>query len=109
MAYDEGVAQRVREKMSNIVGVVERKMFGGLAFMVRGNMCCGIADSELMLRIGAEAYPDALKQTHAREMDFTGKPLKGMIYVAEAGFERDEDLNQWINLALDFVNTLPTK
>jgi len=109
MAYDEDVAQKVREKMSNIVDVVERKMFGGLAFMVRGNMCCGIVGSELMLRIGSEAYPDALKQTHAREMDFTGKPLKGMIYVAEAGFESDSDLNQWINLALDYVNTLPSK
>ncbi len=109
MAYDEGVAQRVRETMQEVHDITEKKMFGGLAFMVRGNMCCGIVWSELMLRVGPEQYEEALELPHARKMDFTGKPMKGLIYVAEEGFEDDSDLEMWVNRALQFINTLPSK
>lgn len=109
MAYDEGVAQRVREMMEDIPGVTEKKMFGGIAFMVNGNMCSGVVKSELMMRVGADRYEDALKQPYAREMDFTGKPMKGFVYVGEKGFETDEDLRGWIGRAYQFISTLPVK
>jgi TfoX/Sxy family transcriptional regulator of competence genes len=109
MAYDEGVAQRVREIMEDIPGVTEKKMFGGIAFMVNGNMCSGVVKSELMMRVGADGYDDALSQPHAREMDFTGKPMKGFVYVGEKGFAADRDLRSWINRAYQFVSALPKK
>ncbi len=109
MAYDEGLAERIREVLDDCAGLAEKKMFGGLAFMVRGNMCCGIVGEELMLRVGPQGYEDALSMPHARKMDFTGRPMKGMIYVAPEGFESDEGLKEWIDQALAFVNTLPGK
>ena len=109
MAYDEGVAQRIRQAMQDYPGVTEKKMFGGIAFMVNGNMCSGVVKSELMLRVGPDGYEDARKQPHAREMDFTGKPMKGFVFVGEAGFASDSDLQAWINRAYSFVKALPTK
>ena len=87
----------------------ERKMFGGLAFMVNAHMCCGIVGDELMVRVGSDAYADSLRQPHAREMDFTGRALKGMVYVGIEGVEQDDDLRGWITRGLDFVRTLPPK
>ncbi len=109
MAYDAGVAQRVREAMQDIAGVVERKMFGGLAFMVYGNMCVGVVREELMVRVGPEQYEYVLNLPYARKMDFTGKPLKGFIYVAAPGFSSDTDLIKWIETGYAFVRTLPKK
>ena len=109
MAYDEGVAQRVREALIDQSDVVEKKMFGGLAFMVRGHMCCGVVGGELMVRVGPEGYEGALSQKHARQMDFTGKPMKGFVYVAPAGFEDDGDLKSWVDRALGFVTSLPRR
>jgi len=109
MAYDEGIAQRIREIMCDFPDVIEKKMFGGLAFMIRGNMCCGVVHSDLMLRVGPDGYEEALSLPHARKMDFTGKPLKGFVFVSEEGFESDSDLEAWINRAYDFVSTLPAK
>ncbi|KAA3662844.1 MAG: RNA methyltransferase [Calditrichaeota bacterium] len=109
MAYDEGLAQRIREMVQNHPGITERKMFGGLAFMDRGNMCCGIIRSELMVRVGAEKYTEALEDPHAREMDFTGKALRGYVYVAENGIDSDIGLHFWIKKGLDFTATLPAK
>lgn len=84
-------------------------MFGGLTFMVKGNMCCGVVGDELMARVGPDGYPAALKRPHARPMDFTGKPLKGFVYVAPEGFADRAALESWIGLALGFVETLPAK
>ena len=109
MAYDREVAQRVREAMSGVSNVVEKKMVGGIAFMVQGNMCCGVIGEELMVRVGIDGYEDVLKRPHAREMDFTSKPLRGFVYVAPEGFESDNDLRTWIDRALVFVQSLPTK
>lgn len=89
--------------------MVEKKMFGGLSFMVKGNMCCGVVGDELMARVGPDGYEAALKRPHARPMDFTGKPLKGFVYVAPEGFADRADLEGWIGLALNFVETLPAK
>ncbi len=109
MAYDEGLAQRVREILEDQRGISEKKMFGGLAFLLRGNMCCGVVAGELMVRVGPDAYEDALTQRHAREMDFTGRPLKGMVYVSNRGIEDDKDLDGWVTRGVAFAGSLPAK
>ena len=109
MLYDEGVAQRVREAMSDQKNVVEKKMFGGLSFMLQGNMCCGVVGAELMVRVGVDGYEAALSQPYARQMDFTGKPLKGFVYVAQQGFQSDDDLQAWVDRAVKFARSLPPK
>jgi hypothetical protein len=109
MAYDEGVAQRLREVFADRTDVIEKKMFGGIAFMVRGNMCCGVVGEELMARVGPEQYEDALKEPYAREMDFTGKPMNGFIYVGVQGFAADADLQAWVARCERFVSMLPAK
>ncbi len=109
MAYDERLAGRIRDVLANRGDVVEKKMFGGLAFMVKGNMCCGVVGDELMARVGPDGYQAALKRPHARPMDFTGKPLKGFVYVAPEGSAAPDALESWIGLALEFVETLPAK
>lgn len=81
MAYDEGLAQRVREVLAGRQDLSERKMFGGLCFMLGGNMCAGVIGDELMLRVGPDAWADVLARPHAREMDFTGRTSRGMVYV----------------------------
>lgn len=111
MAYDEGLAERIRDFfMESGETPFEKKMFGGLCFMINGHMCIGIAKQEkLMLRVGPDAYENILSKPHANEMDFTGKPLKGFIYVDEEGFSADDDLAKWCRYALDFVKTLEPK
>jgi len=109
MAYDAGVAERLRDCYNDVQNVVERKMFGGIAFLVDGHMTCGVTNDTLMVRVGPDRYEYALAQPYARTMDFTGKPLKGFVYVAPAGFESDEALAEWVGLSLEFVRTLPAK
>jgi len=108
VAYDEGLAQRVREVLDR-PGVTEKKMFGGLCFLVNGNMAAGIVGEELMLRVGPDRYAEALARPHAREMDFTGRALKGMVYVAAAGVEDDGALARWVAMGADFAGSLPPK
>lgn len=109
MAYDEDLASRIREILAEGGEVEERKMFGGIAFMVGGHMCCGIIGEELMLRLGPEAAQEALKKPHVRPMDFTGRPMKGYVYVAQPGIRTEKTLRDWLQLARDFVGTLPPK
>lgn len=109
MAYDEGVAERLRDAYLSLPDVVEKKMFGGIAFMVSGHMSCGVVNDTLMVRVGPEQYEHALKRPHARQMDFTGKPLTGFVYVAPEGFEDDADLQDWVELSLAFVCSLPPR
>lgn len=109
MAYDEGLAERLREVYVGMPDVTEKKMFGGLAFMVRGHMSCGVVNDTLMARVGPASYADALARPHAREMDFTGKPLKGFVYVDAEGIESDDALASWVRLSLEFVGSLPPK
>jgi hypothetical protein len=108
MAIDEGLAQRIRETV-NDAAVTEKRMFGGLAFMSRGHMFIGIAKGALMVRVGPEAYEQTLQRPHVREMDFTGRPLKGYVYVDPAGYESDDDLAYWVQAGHAFVATLPVK
>ncbi len=109
MAYDEGLAQRVREHLDDRFDVTEKKMFGGVAFMLGGNMCCGIVSDELMVRVGPDAYQESLALAHAREMDFTGKPMRGMIYVGIEGIDADEDLAAWVDRGVGFASSLSPK
>lgn len=109
LAYSEELAQRARIQLSDRSPFSERRMFGGLAFMVSGHMCCGIVGDEFMVRVGPEAYDEALLEPHAREMDFTGKALKGMVFVAMEGVEGDDDLGAWIARGVEFIQTLPPK
>lgn len=104
MAYEEDVAARVRNALASAPRVMERKMFGGLAFMVHGHMAVGVVGEELMVRVGAHAYKKALTRPHVREMDFTGRPLRGFVYVAPEGFRTARDLNTWVRMALAFVS-----
>jgi TfoX/Sxy family transcriptional regulator of competence genes len=109
MAFDQGLAERVRGHLSDREGVVEKKMFGGLAFMIDGNMCCGVMRDMLMVRVGPDAYDDVLARPHTRPMDFTGRPVKSMVYVDGEGLKTDEELSAWIERAAAFVGTLPAK
>jgi TfoX/Sxy family transcriptional regulator of competence genes len=107
MSYDEKLAMRVRKTLELRDDVVERKMFGGLCFMVGGAMCCGIAKNDFMVRVGPAQYDDALAQPHARPMDFTGRPLKGMVYVAPEGIRTAAALGRWVRRGLAFLATTP--
>ena len=89
-------------------GLSERKMFGGLAFMLDGHMCCGIVGHDLMLRLGKDQAAQALEQPHVRPMDFTGRPMSGMVYIAPGGLD-DDALNRWLTQAAAFAHALPPK
>lgn len=103
------LARRIRVHLSSTRPVEEKRMFGGLAFMVGGHMCCGVLGDRLMLRLGKEGTADALERAHTAPMDFTGRVSRTMVYVDRSGWESDEDLSRWIAEALAFVSTLPAK
>jgi len=109
MAYNEQLASRVRKALARQGGLYELKMFGGIAFMVRGYMCCGVVKDLLMVRVGPEGYEKALAKPYARPMDFTGRPLKGLVYVSPAGTRTDKGLSEWVKQATRFVRTLPRR
>ena len=109
MPYDESVAQRIRSALADRDELAEKKMFGGICFLLDGNMCCGVIVDELMARVGPNAYEATLALPHTREMDFTGKPLRGLVYVEPAGFADDADLAQWIERCASFAGSLPPK
>ena len=109
MGYDEKAAARVRRILSGRVDVVEKRMVGGLSFMVNGSMCCGVTNNALMVRVGAEAREWALAQPHVRPMEFAGRPLAGFVCVDPAGFRTGPELATWIQRGIDFASALPPK
>jgi len=109
MAYAETDGNRVRAAIGDRDDVVEKKMFGGLCFMVRGNMAVGLTAAELMVRVGPETWAEALLEEHAREMDFTGKSLKGFVYVDPAGWTTKNGLEKWVGLGVAYAESLPSK
>ena len=109
MAYDEGLAQRIRDQFQGRTDVVEKKMFGGLCFMVHDHMCCGLLGNDLMARVGPDRYDQYLALPHAKTMEFTGRPMKGILTVEADGLAEDTDLAVWIDRCLAFVDTLPPK
>ncbi|HEY5110230.1 MAG TPA: TfoX/Sxy family protein [Acidimicrobiales bacterium] len=109
MAYDEGLAERVRDLFGGAPDVVEKKMFGGVAFLVAGNMACGIIGDDLLVRVARDDYDAALALPHARQMDMTGRPMRGFVVVDAEGLAEDGDLEEWVDRGVDFVQTLPPK
>ncbi|MCB9046892.1 MAG: TfoX/Sxy family protein [Chitinophagales bacterium] len=102
MAYNEKLNDRVREAMSELPNVEEKHMFGGTCYMLNDKMCIGIVRDELMCRIGPDVYEQALEQPGCREMIFTGKPMKGYVFVDEQAVKSNKDLNYWLDLCLAF-------
>ena len=109
MAYNEALADRIRQTLKEKrTGFVEKRMMGGLCFMVDDKMCCGVHFDKkkqtdlLMARVGEETMQEALTKTGCLPMDFTGRPLKGFVFVSPEGFDTDDDLAQWVQLCLDF-------
>ncbi|MFC1532756.1 TfoX/Sxy family protein [Thermodesulfobacteriota bacterium] len=109
MAYDEGLAERLNDYFEDRNDVEVKKMFGDLCFMVSDHMCCGIIGDTLMARVGPDNYTECLSKKHTKEMDFTGKAMKGMVYVAPEGIAEDSDLRKWLRICERFVESLPPK
>src|SRR5437773_11565986 len=107
MSYDESLASRVREILSSVAGFSEKKMFGGLCFLIHGNMCCGVLKNELVLRLDSERARETLGGPHTRPMDFTGRPMKGFVFIEGGGLRTDLQLRDWVSMALSFVQSLP--
>lgn len=108
MAYDERLADRVRELLGERTDVTERRMFGGLTFMVAGHMCCGINNDELILRLGPEAEETALTTPHTRPMHFTRRPMRGFVTIAPGGL-KGPSLSGWVAQAVAHAGSLPPK
>lgn len=109
MAFDESLADRIRDALVRTKNVLEKKMFGGVGFLLDGNMLVGVWKDSLIARIGPDAYDDALLEPHVRAFDITGKAMTGWVLVDPQGVEEDEPLNEWIRRAEVFVGTLPVK
>ena len=109
MTYDEKLVERVRRVVPPSANIDERKMFGGVAFLVDGKMFVGVANNDLMVRVGPEACAAALARAHVRPMDFTGRPLTGYVYVSADGTRTDVAVAEWVRQATKFVGTLPAK
>ena len=109
MGWDEKLAERVRALVEDRDDINEKPMFGGLCVLAHGNMFAGIQGEVLMVRVGKEAHDEALAKPHARVMDFSGRPMRGYVYVDPPGYASEAQLREWIELSLVFVDTLPAK
>ena len=109
MAFDEQLAERIRGALRGRDGVTEQKMFGGIAFMVNGNMAVGVTRDELMVRVGPDAHDEALAKPHVRVMEMGHRPIRGMVNVAPAGVESDADLQRWVDAGANVAAALPPK
>ena len=109
MAFDEMLAARVRQALSRRRGVSEKQMFGGIGFLLNGNMCCGVHGDELIVRLAPEETDSGLDQPHTRRFDLTGRPMKGWLLVKPDGVRSDAGLKKWVEIAVTFVRSLPAK
>ena len=109
MAFSEALAERIRQGLPRRKGVVEKKMFGGIGFLLHGNMLVGVWKDSLIVRLGPEKGEEALLEPHVKEFDITGKPMKNWVLVEPEGVEDDEQLSGWIQRAVKFVGKLPAK
>jgi TfoX/Sxy family transcriptional regulator of competence genes len=108
MAYDETLAARIRDTLAHRKGIEEKKMFGGVGFLLNGNMLVGVWKDSLIVRLGPDEGDEALKEPHVKEFDITGRAMKGWVLVEPEGVEGDDQL-RWIQRAVKFVRTLPAK
>jgi TfoX/Sxy family transcriptional regulator of competence genes len=104
MAYSQKLADRIRERLSNLPSIEEKEMMGGLTFMFNGKMCIGIIADEMMCRIDPGLHETAIEKTGCRTMDFTGRPMKGYVMVDDTGMKSKKEFEYWINLCLEFNN-----
>ena len=109
MAYDEKIADRVRRALAGRRGLAEKKMMGGICFMLAGNMCCGVSGSALLVRVGREAYPSMLTRPHVRPLEFAGRRASGFVLVDPGGTRTERALAAWIERGVEFAATLPAK
>ena len=109
MAYDDDLADRVRERLAQETKISEREMFGGLCFLWAGNMICGVQRDELMVRVGPDLHHDALTRPYASEMEFTGRSMKGFVTVGRDGVADESELDLWVRLGLAYAKTHPPK
>ena len=109
MAYDEALADRVRDALARRSGLTEKKMFGGIGFMLNGNMCCGVVKEELMVRVGPDGYEEAVMLPDARPMDFTGRSMFGFVFVGRWGVQEAHALQEWVERGASFAESLPAK
>jgi TfoX/Sxy family transcriptional regulator of competence genes len=110
MAYDKETAERVRKFLSERSDVVEKRMMGGLCFMLQGHMCCAISGrGGLLVRVGAEAHASAVREPHVKPADMAGRIMTGFVRLDPAGYRTDADLNAWVKRGVDFVATLATR
>lgn len=109
MAYDEELADRVRELLGDRAGVSERRMFGGIGFLVEGNMAVGVMESELIVRLDPADFARALREPGIREFDFTGQPMKGWVFAGTEAIAQPGGLQSWVEAGADFAASLPAK
>ena len=109
MAYDEILALRVQQILGDQSGLVSKKMFGGVGYMLEGNMACGVHKESLIVRVGPDRNDEALAKAHTRPFDITGRPMAGWVMVAPEGCQADTDLEAWVKLGVDFALSLPAK
>lgn len=109
MPYNQDLAQRIRVQTAQQPGLDEKKMFGGIGFLLHGNMACGVHGEDLIVRVGPEKFAEALAQPGARPFDMTGRPMAGWVMVSAPGFETDEDLKKWIEQGVAYSHSLPKK
>ena len=106
MVYDKNLANRIRMILRKCRGVTEKEMFGGISFLIKGKMCCGVIKKDLVLRVDPRDYEILLNRANFRPMDFTGRPLKGFVYVNQAGYKSAASLDKLVNFSLDYVTSL---
>jgi TfoX/Sxy family transcriptional regulator of competence genes len=109
MAYNEALAQRMRTKLKGQRGLIEKRMFGGIGFLVHGNLACGVHKNEMIVRLGMDKFDAALKRPGARIFDMTGKPMQGWLLVSANGYKSEAALTAWIKESLSFAKSLPAK
>lgn len=109
MAYDEGLAHRIRELLLEQDGLVEKKMFGGVGFMLKGNMACGVHKDMLIVRVGPDGHQAAMAKPHTLPFDITGRAMNGWVMVSADGCAEHEALEAWVNQGINFALTLPSK
>jgi TfoX/Sxy family transcriptional regulator of competence genes len=109
MAYNQKLAERITNVLGPLPGLEAKKMFGGMCYMLNGNMLCGVVDNRMIVRLGKERQTEAMTQPHTRPFDYTGKAMSGWLMVEEQGCEAEEDLADWVQVCLEYVRPLPPK
>jgi TfoX/Sxy family transcriptional regulator of competence genes len=109
MAYNEGMARRIRSELEGLPGLTEKNMFGGVAFMLQGNMACGVNKDDMIVRVGPERHEEALSDPLARPFDLTGKPMAGWVTVSAAVLEDEQAFREWVRWGVDYAMSLPPK